>query len=73
MFFRRKGYLRKEFDEKFLEDLQQLKSQWMQQKELVAKSFEVSEAATSYLHLAEAKYFYAIKEARRRNIKVLKQ
>lgn len=72
MFFRRKGYLRKEFDEKFLEELQQLKNEWIQQKEIVEKSFEPSEEIISHVHLAEAKYFYAIKEAKRRQIKVLK-
>lgn len=72
MIFRRKGYLRKEFDEKFLQDLRVLKGQWMQQKDIVSRSFEVSGETLAHLQLTEAKYFYAIKEARRRNIKMVK-
>lgn len=43
MFFRRKGWLRKEFDEKLLEQLGIVRANWTNQKSLVEKSFDPSE------------------------------
>ncbi|MBN8204261.1 MULTISPECIES: YaaL family protein [Bacillaceae] len=70
MFFRRKGWLRSEFDEKLLEQLNRLKTDWNNQKSLVEKSFDPSPEAISQAKLAEAKYFFLFREAKKRNVKV---
>ncbi|MEK3856817.1 YaaL family protein [Cytobacillus sp. FSL H8-0458] len=70
MFFRRKKWLRNEFDEKLLEQLNRLKTDWNNQKSLVEKSFDPSPEAISQAKLAEAKYFFLFREAKKRNVKV---
>ncbi|KON85905.1 hypothetical protein AF332_03150 [Sporosarcina globispora] len=70
MFFRRKGWLRSEFDDKLLEQLNRLKTDWNNQKSLVEKSFDPSREAISQAKLAEAKYFFLFREAKKRNVKV---
>ncbi|MGN7179177.1 hypothetical protein BK139_22905 [Paenibacillus sp. FSL R5-0490] len=70
MFFRRKKWLRSEFDEKLLEQLNRLKTDWNNQKSLVEKSFDPSPEAISQAKLAEAKYFFLFREAKKRNVKV---
>lgn len=37
MFFRKKGWLRKEYDEKLLDQLKELKDEWKNQKSLIEK------------------------------------
>lgn len=68
MFFRRKGWLRKEFDEKLLNQLDQLRNDWNNQKSLIEKSFDPSDDVICQAKLTEAKYFYLFKEAKKRNI-----
>jgi len=70
MIFRRKGWLRKEFDEKLLDDLEEIRSKWNMQKALVEKSFDPSEEIIYETKLTEAKYFYLIKEAKHRKVKM---
>ncbi|PWW17145.1 uncharacterized protein DUF2508 [Cytobacillus oceanisediminis] len=70
MFFRKRGWLRREFDEKLLQQLNGLKAEWNNQKSLVEKSFDPSPEAISQAKLAEAKYFFLFKEAKKRNVKV---
>ncbi|MDQ0273890.1 YaaL family protein [Cytobacillus purgationiresistens] len=70
MFFRRKGWLRKEFDEKLLNQLDSLKTEWKNQKSLVERGFDPSAESISEAKLAEAKYFYLFKEAKNRNVSV---
>ncbi|KML38135.1 YaaL family protein [Cytobacillus firmus] len=70
MFFRRKKWLRSEFDEKLLEQLNRLKTDWNNQKSLVEKSFDPSPEAISQAKLAEARYFFLFREAKKRNVKV---
>ncbi|UOE55538.1 YaaL family protein [Bacillus sp. CMF12] len=70
MFFRRKKWLRSEFDEKLLEQLNRLKTDWNNQKSLVEKSFDPSPEAISQAKLAEAKYFFLFREAKKRNVRV---
>ncbi|PAE22693.1 MULTISPECIES: YaaL family protein [Bacillaceae] len=70
MFFRRKKWLRSEFDEKLLEQLNRLRTDWNNQKSLVEKSFDPSPEAISQAKLAEAKYFFLFREAKKRNVKV---
>lgn len=70
MIFRRKGWLRKEFDEKFLHQLDQSRVDWQQQKMLLEKSFDPSPEVVCDTKLAEAKYFFLLKEAKERNISI---
>jgi hypothetical protein len=69
MFFHKKGWLRKEFDGRLLEQLGGLKNSWDNQRSLVERSFDPSRETISQAKLAEAKYFYLFKEAKRRNVK----
>jgi hypothetical protein len=68
MFFRRKGRLRKEFDEKLLTQLTEYKADWQQQKLLLDKSFDPSEEVICQTKIAEVKYFFLLKEAKQRSI-----
>lgn len=72
MFFRKKGKLRKEFDEKLLDDLDQLRETKTNQKILLEKSFDPSDEIIVQMKLTEAKYFYLLKEAKHRKIKIKK-
>jgi hypothetical protein len=64
--WRRKGWLKKEFDKQLLSELENLKDEWMKQKALVEKSVEPSSQILVDLKIAEAKYFFLIREAKRR-------
>lgn len=68
MFFQRKGKLRKEFDEKLLNSLNEYKQDWQRQNSLLDKSFDPSEEVICQTKLAEAKYFFLLKVAKQRNI-----
>jgi hypothetical protein len=68
MFFQRKGKLRREFNEKLLGTLEINKNEWMRQKEVVNKCVEPSEEVLSSLKIAEAKYFFLIREAKIRKV-----
>lgn len=70
MFFRRKSWLRDEFDEKLINGLHSCKENWQQQKQLLDKSFDPSEEVICEMKLAEAKYFFLLKEAKHRNIRI---
>jgi Protein of unknown function (DUF2508) len=70
MFFRRKGRLRNEYDEKLLTQLQRFKEQSQRQKLLLEKSFDPSEEVICETKIAEAKYFFLIREAKQRNVTI---
>ncbi|WP_210367910.1 YaaL family protein [Bacillus sp. REN3] len=70
MFFRKKKWLRKEFDKKLMEQLTALKTQWNNQKTLVERSFDPSEEFITEAKITEAKYFFLFKEAKHRNIRI---
>jgi hypothetical protein len=70
MFFRRKGWLRKEYDEQLLAQLSEYKSQWQKQKQLLDKSFDPSEEAICQTKIAEVKYFFLLREAKQRNVRI---
>jgi hypothetical protein len=72
MFFQRKGYLRKEFDEKLFIQLQHSRNDWSNQKSLVEKCLDPSADVISEARLAEVKYFFLLKEAKSRNISIKK-
>ncbi|RFU60398.1 YaaL family protein [Bacillus sp. V59.32b] len=70
MFFRRKGRLRNEYDEKLMQQLEQKKRNWFSQQSLLEKSLDPSDEAIVRTKIAEVKYFYLFKEAKKRKISV---
>ncbi|AZV49324.1 hypothetical protein BJH90_20580 [Bacillus halotolerans] len=70
MGFLRKKTLRREFDEKLIEQLFKQKEEWNRQKKLVEKSLEPSAEVLCELKVAEAKYFFYLREAKQRNLKI---
>lgn len=68
MFWRRKGWLRKQFDERLVEQLEAMRNEWGKQKELIEKSIEPSEDVLMDAKITEAKYFFLIREAKRRRV-----
>ncbi len=72
MFFRRKGMLRKEYNEKLLTKLNEYKNDWHRQKLLLEKSFDPSEEVICQTKIAEIKYIFLLKEAKERNISVMR-
>ncbi|HWJ76875.1 MAG TPA: YaaL family protein [Niallia sp.] len=71
MLFQRKGKLRKEFDEKLLVQFNHSKKEWLNDKSLLDKSFDPSDDVICAAKLTEAKYFFLLKEAKERSIKLL--
>ncbi|MBO1515633.1 YaaL family protein [Metabacillus bambusae] len=70
MLFRRKGWLRTQYDQQLIQNLLNMKSEWNRQKQLIEKSVEPSPQVLYELKVAEAKYFFLLKEAKKRNIKI---
>lgn len=70
MFFRRKGWLRKEFDEKLFSQIEGVRTNWANQRSLVAKSIDPSDEILCQSKLTDAIYFYLIKEAKNRKISI---
>ncbi|MEN1939329.1 YaaL family protein [Paenibacillus sp. 102] len=70
MFFQKKGKLRKEYDDKLIAVLEEVKNEWLRQKRMVEQSVEPSQGVLCSLKLAEAKYFFLLKEAKRRPVKM---
>ncbi|MDP4553522.1 YaaL family protein [Alkalihalobacillus macyae] len=70
MLFKRKGYLRKQADQSLLQTLHELKDVWNKQKEIVERSVEPSGAVLAKLKVDEAKYFFLLKEAKRRKVRM---
>ncbi|EEL90087.1 DUF2508 domain-containing protein [Bacillus cereus] len=70
MFFQKKGKLRKEYDDKLIVLLEKVKNEWLRQKRMVEQSVEPSPAVLCSLKIAEAKYFFLLKEAKRRPVKM---
>lgn len=68
MLFKRKGWLRSEFNEELLHQLELTKREWMKQKSLIEKSFEPSDEILNELKVAETKYFFLLKEAKKRKV-----
>lgn len=70
MFFQKKGKLRKEYDDKLIVLLEKVKNEWLRQKRMVEQSVEPSQDVICSLKIAEAKYFFLLKEAKRRPVKL---
>ncbi|WP_067840329.1 YaaL family protein [Amphibacillus sediminis] len=65
MGFRKK---RKVVEDALLEEILRLQSEWVKLKGIIERSVEPSEIGQFDLMIAEAKYFYLLREARYRNI-----
>lgn len=72
VFFRKKGKLRKEFDEKLVERLHDYKDLYLSQVELVDRSVDPPEDLLIHVKLSQAKYFFLLKEAKARNVLITK-
>jgi len=72
MFFRRKGWLRAEFDEQLVTQLDQLKKDWDRQNTLYEKSIDPFGEMELQTEIAKAKYFFLLREAKIRHISALK-
>ncbi|WAA09509.1 YaaL family protein [Fervidibacillus albus] len=71
MFFKnRKGQLKKKYDQKLLEQMEDLKKKWEEEKNLLNHSVGVSEEMKKQVQLAKIKYFYLFKEAKARKVKI---
>ncbi|MEC1263024.1 YaaL family protein [Bacillus swezeyi] len=70
MGFLRKKKLRKEFDNKLIEQLMRQKEEWNRQKRLIEHSLEPSAEVLHELNVAEAKYFFYLREAKKRNLRI---
>ena len=68
MLWRRKGWLKKQFDLKLVEELQALRAEGYEQKRLIEKCVEPSEEVLMALNVTEAKYFFLIREAKYRRV-----
>jgi len=68
LLWRRKGWLKKQFDLKLIEQLQAVRDEWYEQKQLIEKSVEPSEEVLMTLNVAEAKYFFLMREAKYRRV-----
>lgn len=68
MFFRRKNRLRNDHDLKLIQQLETLKENWFNQKSLIERSVDPSEEAIISSKIAEVKYFYLFKEAKKRKV-----
>ena len=72
MFFRKKVKLRKEFDDKLLQQLHELRNVWNNQNVLVERCVDPTVNVCREAKLAEVKYFFSIKEAKSRNLSLRK-
>ncbi len=70
MFFRRKYRLRNDHDTELIQELETLKRRWFNQKSLLERSVDPSEEAIISSKIAEVKYFYLFKEAKRRKVMI---
>ncbi|KJE27883.1 YaaL family protein [Geobacillus thermoleovorans] len=68
MLWRRKGKLKRQFDEKLMAELQKARTEWLEQKQLIEKSVDPSPEVLNALQLVEAKYFFLLREAKHRRI-----
>lgn len=59
---------KQEVDKDLLQEIYHLKNEWTKIKDIIERSVEPSEIGLFELKVAEAKYFYLLREARYRGI-----
>lgn len=72
MLFRRKGWLRTEFDQILIEQIKRLKKEWDRQNSLNEQSYDPFDEMEVYANIAKAKYIFLLCEAKSRHISILK-
>ena len=72
MFFRRKGRLREEYDDKLIQQLNNSKENWNRQSSLQKKSIDPYFEVDLQTKLARAKYLFLLREAKKRDLSILK-
>ncbi|MBU5344133.1 YaaL family protein [Caldifermentibacillus hisashii] len=70
MLFKRKGSLKREYDNKLLFQIEELKQKWKNEKSLYDKSFDMNEDFKHQVELTELKYLYLFREAKARQLKI---
>ncbi len=70
MLFRRKGYVRKEFDKKLLYQLEDLQKRWKNEKMFRDQCIDFHDDLDIRVKLKKLKYVFLLKEARKRKIKI---
>lgn len=68
MFQRKK--LRKDFDEKLINQIRQSKKEWDHQQEILRLSYEWDEESECRTKLAKSKYLLLLREARARRLSI---
>ncbi|WP_226677767.1 YaaL family protein [Rossellomorea aquimaris] len=68
MFFRKKGKLKKEYDQSLLRVLDETKDHWNQQRSIDEMSVDYNLNIHCHSKIAEAKYFFLFREAKHRKI-----
>jgi hypothetical protein len=56
---------KKQYEQALLDDIYRLQSEWMQVKDVMERSLDPSVEGEYQLKIAEIKYFFLLKEARR--------
>jgi hypothetical protein len=72
MFFRSKGKLRKEYDEKLIKQIHHSKKEWDHQNHLLENSIDPFGQVKLQTKISSAKYVLLLKEARKRRISAIK-
>jgi hypothetical protein len=68
MFFRKKGKLKREYDQTLLQTLEEAKHNWNQQRSIDEMSVDYNLNLHCSSKIAEAKYFFLFREAKHRKI-----
>jgi Protein of unknown function (DUF2508) len=70
VFFRQKEKLRKQYNQELVDQLEQLRKNWVNQSSLLERSLDPCEDAIIQTKLAELKYFYLFREAKKRKVMI---
>ncbi|MBM7705088.1 YaaL family protein [Metabacillus iocasae] len=70
MFFKRKGWLRKEFDGQLLNTFIEAKEDWSKKTDMINRGVDPSDEVIVSGKIAKAKYLYLLREAKYRDIKI---
>ena len=70
MIFTKKKSLKKEYDLKLLAEMERMRIQWQEEKEILDRSYQYNEDLENQVKMAEIKYFYLFKEAKARNLRI---
>lgn len=68
MFFSKKGKLKKKYDEELMNQFLASKDEWSSQKRIFESAYSPTKEIEYGYKLAEAKYFWLLKEAKQRNL-----